>query len=256
VEVGAGSLPGRSVAQIGGDGMRHYSLDKWVDFARNVIREDEKGKMQSHLNAGCAECLRELSMWQRLHQVAQRESAYEPVEGAVRTVNAIFANQRSHRTRGGESGIAALLFDSFRSPQPTGVRSAAGSASRQLLYGTDNYRIDVRIEPQMDKERAVLIGQVLNSADPDEHLAEVPVTLLKGKKILAECVTSKFGEFQMDCDLEGGFRLMVMLPGQREVSLPLIEPKLGQHDRIAHQADTNMVKGNLRSKKKGTRTKG
>ena len=236
--------------------MRHYSLEKWVDFARNVIREDEKAEMQSHLKTGCAECLRELSMWQRLHQVAQRESAYEPVEGAVRTINAIFANQRSHGTREAKSGVAALLFDSFRSPLPAGVRSAAGSASRQLLYGTGNYRIDVRIEPQMDREKAVLIGQVLNSADPDEQLAEVPVTLLKGKKILAECVTSKFGEFQMDCDLEGGFRLMVMLPGEREVSLPLIEPKFGQNETLAHVVDTTMVRRNLGSTRKGTRTKG
>jgi len=235
--------------------MRHYSLDKWVDFARDVMREDEKAEMRSHLRTGCAECSRELSMWQRLHQVAQRESGYEPVEGAVRTVNAIFANQRKHRTREAKSGVAALLFDSFRSPLPAGVRSAAGNPSRQLLFGTGNYRIDIRIEPQMDKEKAVLIGQVLNSADPDEHLSEVPVTLLKGRKILAECVTSKFGEFQMDCDLEGGFRLMVILPGQREVSLPLIEPKFGQNEALAHVADTAMVKRDLRSKNKGTRTK-
>jgi hypothetical protein len=249
VEVGARSVAGQAnSSKSGGSGMRHYSLDKWVDFARNVIREDEKSKMQSHLNAGCAECSRELSMWQRLQQVAQRESAYEPVEGAVRTVNAIFANQRSHRTL--EPKVAALLFDSFRSPLPAGVRSAAESASRQLLYGTDNYRIDVRIEPQMDKEKAVLIGQVLNSADPDEHLSEVPVTLLKGRKILTECVTSKFGEFQMECDLEGGFRLVVILPGQREVSLPLIEPRFEQDERLAHASGTNRVRRKLRMKKK------
>jgi hypothetical protein len=234
--------------------MKHYALEKWVDFARNVIREDEKAEMQNHLNTGCTECSRELNMWQRLHQVAQRESAYEPVGGAVRTVNAIFANRRSH-PREAKPGVAALLFDSVRSPLSAGVRSAAGSASRQLLYGSDNYRIDVRIEPQLDREKAVLIGQVLNSSDPDEHMSEVPVTLLKGKKILAECVTSQFGEFQMDCDLEGGFRLMVILPGQREVSLPLIEPKFGQDDRLAHPVGANRVRQRLRFKKKGTRTK-
>ena len=236
--------------------MKHYSLEKWVDFARNVIREDEKAEMQSHLKTGCAECSRELIMWQRLHQVAQRESAYQPVEGAVRTVNALFANQRSHRTRYAKSGAAALLFDSFRSPLPAGVRSATGSTSRQLLYGTDNYRIDIRIEPQMDKERAVLIGQVLNSADPDEHLSDVRVALWKGKKILAECVTSQFGEFQMDCDLEGGFRLLVTLPGQKEVSLPLIEPKFGKDESLPHTSDNTKVKSNLQAGKKGTRTKG
>jgi hypothetical protein len=236
--------------------MKHYSLEKWVDFARDVIREDEKAKMQSHLNTGCAECSKELNLWRRLQQVAQRESAYEPADGAVRTVNALFANRRKDRGRYAKSGAVALLFDSFRSPLAAGVRSAAGSTSRQLLYGADNYRIDVRIEPQMDRERAVLIGQVLNSADPDEHLSHVPVALWKGKKMLAECVTSQFGEFQMDCDLEGGFRLLVELPGQREISLPLIEPKFGKDDRLPHSADTNRVKNNLRTKKKGTRTKG
>ena len=79
--------------------MRHYSLEKWVDFARNVIREDEKAKMQSHLNTGCAECSKELSLWRRLQQVAQRESAYEPVDGAVRTVNALFARMKRQRCR-------------------------------------------------------------------------------------------------------------------------------------------------------------
>jgi hypothetical protein len=245
----------RPIAQIGGSGMRHYSLEKWVDFARNVIREDEKAEMQGHLETGCAECSRELSIWQRLQQLARRESAYEPVEGAVRTVNAIFANQRSHRTREAKSGVAALLFDSFRSPLPAGVRSTAGSTSRQLLYGADGYRIDIRIEPQMDKEKAVLIGQVLNSADPDERLSEVPVTLLKGRKILTECVTSKFGEFQMECDLEGGFRLMLILPGQREVSLPLIEPRFGQDESMSHPGGANRLRRKVRMKKKGTRTK-
>lgn len=235
--------------------MKHYSLEKWVDFARNVIREDEKAAMRSHLNTGCAECSREMSIWRRLQQVAQRESAYEPVEGAVRTVNALFANQRSHRTRYAKSGAAALLFDSLRGPLPAGVRSATGSTSRQLLYSTDNYRIDVRIEPQMDKEKAVLIGQILNSANPDEHLPDVPVALWKGKKILAECVTSRFGEFQMNCNLEGGFRLTMILPGQGEVSLPLIEPRFGEDEAPAHPADANRVKRNLRAKRKGTRTR-
>jgi hypothetical protein len=234
--------------------MRHYSLEKWVDFARNVIREDEKAEMQSHLNDGCTQCSKELSLWRRLRQVAQRESSYEPADGDVRTVNAIFANQRGYRTRNVKSGVAALLFDSFRSPLAAGVRSA-GSASRQLLYGAANYRIDIRIEPRIDMEKTVLIGQVLNSADPNERLAEVPVTLLKGKKVLAKCVTSQFGEFQMDCELEGGFRLTVALPGEGEVSLPLIEPTFSLAEPTPHLVNVDKVRRTLRINKKGTRTK-
>jgi hypothetical protein len=235
--------------------MKHYSLEKWVDFARSVIREDEKAEMQSHLNNGCAQCSKELNLWRRLRQVAQRESAYEPADGAVRTVNAIFANQRGHRTRNLKSGVAALLFDSFRSPLLAGMRSS-GSATRQLLYAANNYRIDVRIEPQTDSEKVVLVGQVLNSADPDERLSQVPVALLKGRSVVAESVTSPFGEFQMEGALDGGFRLMVTLPGKREISLPLIEPMFSKGEQIPHSADANKVRGRSRVKKKGTRTKG
>ena len=61
----AGSYPYELVAAVGGEvairarhgnrvrgnGMRHYSLEKWVDFVRNVIREAEETEMQNHLTA-------------------------------------------------------------------------------------------------------------------------------------------------------------------------------------------------------------
>jgi len=216
--------------------------------------EDEKVEMQSHLETGCKACSKELSIWQRLQQVARRESAYAPSEGAVRTVNATFVNQSAGRLRGAKSQLASLLFDSFRGPLMAGVRSA-GSASQQLLYGVGDYRIDVRIEPQMDSEKVVLIGQVLNSADPDERLSAAPVTLLKGRKILAESVTSEFGEFQIECELQGSLRLVVLLHGRAEVSLPLVEPVFSLGEKTPHVAEDNMVRKTSRIKKKGTRTK-
>jgi hypothetical protein len=234
--------------------MRHYSLEKWVDFARNVIGEDEKIEMQSHLQTGCTACSKELSMWQRLQQVARRESVYAPPEGAVRTVNATFANRSAGHLRHAKSDVASLLFDSFRGPLLAGVRSA-GSASQQLLYGAGDYRIDVRIEPQIDSEKVVLIGQVLNSADPDERFAAVPVSLLKGRKILAESVTSEFGEFQIECELEESFRLVVRLPAGREVILQLVEPVINPAELFAQIAEDKSIRKTSRIKKKGTRTK-
>jgi hypothetical protein len=235
--------------------MRHFSLEKWVDFARNVIREDEKAKMQSHLQSGCTECLRELNLWRRLQQTAQRESAYEPSDGAVRTVNATFANQRSGRPRSAKHEVGALLFDSFRSPAFAGVRSS-GSVARQLLYGANSYRIDIRIEPQTDSEKVLLVGQILNSADPNERISRVQVALMKGRRVLSQSVTTLFGEFQMECALDGGFRLRVTLPGGREVSLPLIEPTFNQGEQIPEPSDFNKVSRTSKTKKKRTRTKG
>jgi len=234
--------------------MRHYSLEMWVDFARNVIREDKKVEMQSHLETGCTSCSKELAMWQRLQQVARRESAYTPSEGAVRTVNATFVTQSADRSSRAKTQLATLLFDSFRGPLLAGVRSS-GTASQQLLYGLGDYRIDVRIEPQVDSEKVVLIGQVLNSADPDERLSALPVSLLKGDKKLFESVTSEFGEFQIECELQGGIRLVVALSDRQEVSLQLVEPQFASAEDAPHGVDNNKFRKTSRIKKKGTRTK-
>jgi hypothetical protein len=250
-----GISPGRGQEiKLGELDMTHYSLEQWVDFARNVVGEDEKRKMENHLKTGCVRCSKELGMWQRLHQVAQRESAYRPPDGTLRTANASFAGQIVRRASA-KAGVASLLFDSFRSPLLAGTRST-GTASRQVLYGAGTYRIDVRIEPKMDSEKVILIGQVLNSASPDERLPELPVTLFKGRKVLAESTTSQFGEFQIECELEGGFRLTVMLPGRTEVTLPLIEPGFAVEERSSDATDTKTVKQVSGTVKKGTRTNG
>lgn len=236
--------------------MRHYTLEQWVDFVRNAVDEAKKKEMQNHLDSGCKHCTKELSMWQRLQQVARRETTYSPSSGAVRTVNAAFASKGSRAAAAhAKSGIASVLFDSFRSPLLAGVRSA-GNASQQVLYGAGTYRIDVRIEPQMDSDKVILVGQVLNSADPDERLADVSVTLSKGRKVLAESTTSQFGEFQIECHLDAGYRLVVMLPGNAEVTLPLIDPVFGSDAETPHTDDVNRVRRNLEAKKKGTRTNG
>ena len=235
--------------------MRHYTLEQWVDFVRNVVDEAKKKEMQNHLDSGCKQCTKELSMWQRLQQVAQRESSYAPSSGAVRTMNAAFANKGARAAGQAKSGIASVLFDSFRSPLLVGIRSA-GNASQQVLYGAGTYRIDVRIEPQMDSDKVILLGQVLNSADPDERLADVSVTLSKGRKVLAKSTTSQFGEFQIECQLDAGYRLVVMLPGNAEVTLPLIDPVFGSEAEIPHTDDVNRVRRDLEARKKGTRTNG
>ena len=234
--------------------MTHYSQEQWVDFARNVVGEDEKRRMENHLKTGCVRCSKELGIWQRLHQVARRESAYVPSDGTVRTANASFANRTVRSADRTRPGIASLLFDTLRNPILAGVRST-GTSPRQVLYGAGTYRIDVRIEPQMDSERVILMGQVLNSANPEERLPELPVTLFKGRKVLAESTTKQFGEFQIECELDGGFRLMVMLPGQAEVILPLIDPAFGIEEIQSYKTDSNALTGVPSLGKKGTRTK-
>lgn len=234
--------------------MKHYSEEQWVDFARNTIEGSVKNIMQSHLDTGCAKCSQELAMWQHLHQVAQRTSNDQPSEGSLRILKSAFASQWPAKQRTPQAAIVELLFDSFRAPILAGVRSSTGR-SRQLLYGTATYRIDVRIEPQIDSEKVVLIGQILNSAEPKERLADVPVSLWKGRKMLAVSTTNHQGEFQIECEMDSSFRLMITLPGQREVTLPLIEPGATLDSENPQASDTKDDRSESRIKKKGTRKK-
>jgi hypothetical protein len=133
-----------------------------------------------------------------------------------------------------------------------GVRSA-GAQPRHLLYGTGRYRIDVRIEPQLDSDRVAIVGQILNSLNPDERLGDLTVNLLKGQRVLARCVTNASGEFHVECSLEdGGFRISVVLPAGQEIGLPLIDPSGDHPDTFSYVADTNSFVGNTTVPKRGT----
>jgi hypothetical protein len=231
--------------------MKHFSTEEWADFVRGVVVNDRRADMQNHLETGCKQCDSAVSLWKRVHVAAQREAGYEPPEATLRTVKAMYA---IHGRPAGRAAFAELLFDSFRAPLQAGVRSSAADA-RQLLYGSGDHRIDLRLEPQVDSEKISLVGQLLNSADPARALDAVPVTLLKGRKVVAESATNRFGEFHFDVELEENLQLRVSPPQGPEFSVALVYPA-GQGEVGGSQlADSTDVKKLLRGSKKSTRKK-
>jgi hypothetical protein len=236
-----------------GNAMEHYSLEKWADFARQVVGEREKAKMQSHLEDGCGKCSKVLGLWQRVHQFSRHERSYQPPDSAVRSMVGTFAIRGPRKAGRTVRSIAELLFDSSRSPLPTGVRSS-GTVSRQLLYGTGDYRIDVRIEARADSDKVAVVGQVLNSGDPDENVGVVPVTLVRAGKALTESLTSPFGEFDVECDRRGPFELRVTLPSQ-VLTLPLIQTEFAATEIPLKSPDSKRLKRKSSRSKKRTRKK-
>ncbi|HXO88457.1 MAG TPA: hypothetical protein VN885_07380 [Candidatus Acidoferrales bacterium] len=231
--------------------MDHYSMENWVDFARGVVGAREKTAMQSHLDTGCKQCSKALNLWKHVHQVARQETALAPPEGAVRQMKAAIAIHGSRRPKGLALATAKLLFDSGLSPGQVGVRSS-GSAARQLLFGVGTYRIDLRMEPQLDSDKVAVIGQVLHSNDPREGLGALPVALVKGRKVVAETVTSQFGEFNLECNMDGHFHLRVKLPSE-ELQLALVDPILPPSPILSLPYDSKMIKGLLKKRKKRNR---
>jgi hypothetical protein len=231
--------------------MEHFSMEKWIDFARNVVGAQERAAMEDHLKDGCERCSQSLSMWTRVHGIARHDHKFEPPESAVRSMKGTFGIRGPRKAHGGARAIVELLFDSARNPLPAGVRSDAASA-RQLLFGIADYRIDVRMEPKIDSDKVALTGQVLQTRDQGDGLGAIPVALVKGKKVVAEAVTSQFGEFALDCDLDGHFHLRVKLPSE-ELELPLLEPALNTKASGSQVKDSKEIRKARRRSKKSTR---
>jgi hypothetical protein len=206
----------------GGRQDAHFPLEKWVDFARGLVGEGERKLMQNHLDTGCRKCSEALAFSARVYRAAQRESNYEPPADAVRIVKAAFSKAQTEPT--GTFLAAELLFDSFLNPLPSGVRSTP-NASRQLLFGAGRYRIDVRLEPHIESDQVAVVGQLLNTAHEPRGIERARVRLVKGRKVVAETVTSRFGEFHLNCDQ--GLELHVLPELGEEIVIPLVEPNAG-----------------------------
>jgi hypothetical protein len=235
--------------------MKHFSIEEWADFARGVAARDRQTDMQEHLDTGCKQCVSAVSLWKRVHQAAQREAGYEPPEATLRTVKGLYTIYGKPAMSAKKAALAELLFDSFRSPLQAGVRSSTKDV-RQLLYGSGDHRIDLRLEPQADSDKISLVGQLLNSADPARATGAVPVTLLKGRKVVAESATNRFGEFHFEVELEENLQLRVSPPQGPEFSVALVYPaRQGEAGGGVQPADSKDVKKLLRGSEKGTRKK-
>jgi len=198
--------------------VKHYSDEQWADFARKLTSEAEAKAMQKHLNDGCKECAGTFAIWQGVSAFASAERAFAPPDNAVRIAKAQFdaAMPKS-------SGVR-LVFDSLLQPATAGVRGSI--AARQFLYETDEYYIDLRLEPQIEANRACVVGQVLKRSGRDRAAQGVPVRLQEGRLAVAHTSTNEFGEFQIETAAEGSLCISITREQADDIILPLYGVKL------------------------------
>src|SRR6202021_1040175 len=221
--------------------MKHFTAQEWVDFVRGTVSEDHKIAMEAQLESGCTRCKREAETWFRVRETASRQLASEPDDSVVRFVKGSFAIDGKQRHKHSRGLLAEVLFDSSCEPLPVGVRSAV-SAARQLLFGSGDLRIDLRIEPKEDSENVSVIGQILNSAEPGENYVAASVALLKSGKVVSVANTNRFGEFQLECGLASRLELRIKLATGKETSISLVDPVPSADKDSTNVADSNMVK--------------
>ncbi len=180
---------------------------------RKLTSEKATMAMQRHIDDDCKKCSDTIQLWQGVASVAAGESVLNPPADTVRIVKSQFAAT----TPAASSGVR-LVFDSLLQPLTAGTRGSV--SARQFLYETDEYYIDLRLEPRAEN-RACLVGQVLNRLGADPTAQEVPVRLQEGKRPLAHTFTNQFGEFQLEFEPRNSLCLSISHDQAGEIILPL-----------------------------------
>jgi len=170
--------------------------------------------MQRHIDDGCKRCQSALRIWQGVAAIAEKESLFTPPSDVVHVVRSQFAAVLPQASRG-----VRMIFDSMLQPVTAGLRGSV--AARQFLYETDDYYIDLRLEPHSAEGRACVVGQVLNRGGKKRAAQGVSVRLQEGKQAIAQTSTNRFGEFQLEFSASGGLCVSIGPDQQNEVVLPL-----------------------------------
>src|SRR5436190_3347971 len=197
--------------------MKHFSMQKWVDFVRGAVAHEQSRAMQKHLDSGCSNCRKLVESWKQVLDCAVREKSYGPPDASIRMVKAQFALSHPHEGRARKVDYAELVFNSFAQPAPAGIRSG-GTRPWQLMFRRSNYSIDVRIESRDDG--IAIIGQVLDSGQAGSGVCDIPVRLMTYKQ---QTTTNRFGEFQFEVESMEDPGLLFVMSEERDliISIPV-----------------------------------
>ena len=200
--------------------MQHYRDENWIDLARGVAPEPLQSAMREHLKRGCSKCEQEYALWGSVSDFAASESLLAPPADLVRMVKLAMPGAAPVTVGSRAREIAELIFDSFRAPQPAGVR-ATHMAARQLLYKAGPLLIDMRLESLDESGKCSLFGQVVQSEKNREGMGDLNVHLLRGQNELAATHTNSLGEFSLEYENAWDLQLALEVSPVKDVYIPL-----------------------------------
>lgn len=135
--------------------------------------------------------------------------SYQPAGEAVPLAGTHFA--RAAMTDGWHEtdGSFQVLFDSFSQPASVGMR-ATPMHVREMVFRAEPYQLDIQVEPQADKNRLVVTGQLLDVSHPDIVGLEVKITLSNLRGSVVQTTTNQFGEFRSELENSGDLEVFFL----------------------------------------------
>jgi hypothetical protein len=200
--------------------MDHFPPSDWVDLAHGLLEDSKAAPLRAHLDQDCTDCLNSLATWQLISDLFSREASYTPPDAVVKAVKAGFVPEKRLRWLAEIAQFAQLVFDSFKQPSTATVRNAMQTA-RHLVHEASPFTIDLRLETDPLHSRMYLVGQILNSQNPEKTTNGIDVVLLSGEHLVNRTVAKVTGEFDLDFAPEPNLQLFINIRGQRAIGIVL-----------------------------------
>ena len=206
--------------------MEHFSSADWIDYARGVLPQ-KAALMETHLDQRCAECLKSSEIWGLVLSSSAREAHNSPPDDTVRVIKAAFAPARPERWLPEIAEFARLILDTLKQPNLAAVRDSLPS-SRLLLHEAEPFTIDLRLDSDPFRKRISLMGQILNSKEPEQSAQRIDVILLNGERLVKKTRANFAGEFDLEFGPEDNLQLFINIQGQRAIGINL--PSMNRQD--------------------------
>ena len=197
--------------------MPHPKISDWTDYVRAVADEDDRSAMRSHLDSGCRPCQAVGAGLERVLTTAENDGAVAPPDGAVRSVRAFFDMQRPEAQSRWSELAMRQAFDSALAPM---VASRSSSlASRQMLFESDDYTLELSVDYTPGEVDAVLRGQIMEShGEPRSH---TPVFLVGDGEVIGRAISAQHGTFELSSRLGSRCELWVFPDDENRIRLSL-----------------------------------
>lgn len=183
--------------------MRHPTIADWADFTRAIADAGNRAALQGHLDGGCGPCRAVVAALERMVTTAEIDGAVTPPAGVVRSVKAFFDLQHPEAVSRWRDLSLRRAFDSAL--MPLAASRSTGTATRQLLFESDHYTLELNVDYRPGEADAVLRGQILEAhGEPRSH---TPVFLVGSGEVVARAMSERHGTFELSSPLDERFEL-------------------------------------------------
>ncbi len=206
----------------------HFSLAEFAAYRRAELPRRVGTLLEKHLQEGCATCGADLDFVEHLTEVARRDGLATPPAQVLERARGLFRpdEQLLGKWLGGQAHSlvrnARLICDSFQQPVAVGVRGAL-RLDRRLVFGDQDFLLDLHLEPEQKSERQSITGQVQSTSMTEEQLSGLAVMLVEGQRVLMSTRTNRRGEFVFDAAPRREVSLCVVCR-DRLVKVPSLPP--------------------------------